>query len=78
MRKVFTISRCDEVCTDHEFGQYIGLLRELGINVADDRLAHWSPLLPHPVACQDAGLELVPLLVHGAELTAWCFESPSA
>jgi hypothetical protein len=32
MKKVFTISRRDDGCTDLEFEKYVGLLREQGLN----------------------------------------------
>jgi hypothetical protein len=43
MRNVFTISRRDEGCTDHEFEQYIGLLRELGVNVPEESAGTLEP-----------------------------------
>jgi hypothetical protein len=33
MKRVFTISRSDEGCTDLEFEEYLGLLRERGLDV---------------------------------------------
>jgi len=36
MKRVFTISRSDDGCTDREFEEYIGLLRERGVDVPDE------------------------------------------
>lgn len=43
MKKVFTISRNDGGCTDQEYEDYIGLLRELGFRVPHESARMLEP-----------------------------------